>query len=224
MVLHLLASGSGGAKKGSSRKDQIPALPVKLLIYQKVFLFRADGGRYMGHSGIAENMENLDCLLAQGLHRAQQRGLFIQGFSPVGAEGCGNVKGAVFNKSRGSRIPCGIASGFKGSPQSPGGKTGGVRFPFYQFLSGKIHDDLTVFRGSNKAVVLFSGEAGHRLEPVGEMGGAVFHCPLFHSYGYGIRHLQFQVGAVLNGFFQSFINIFGKLIPHDFVIKYQAPI
>ena len=48
MILHLLSFGGGCAEQGSSAEDQVFSLTVQLLVYQKIFLFRPDGG---GHSG-----------------------------------------------------------------------------------------------------------------------------------------------------------------------------
>ena len=224
MIFHFLASGSGSAQKGSAGEHQVPALFIQILIHQEIFLLRPDGGRYMGDLSISQNMKEVDRFLAEGLHGTKKGRLFVQGFSAVGAESRGDVQGAVLDKSRRGGIPGSVASGLKGGPQSAGGEAGGVRFPFHQFLAGKVHDHFPVFCGSDEAVMFLGSKSGHGLEPVGEMGGAVFYRPFLHGHGHGICHLKLQVGAVLNGLFQSLINILGKFIAHDLVIEHQTSV
>ena len=67
--------------------------------------------------------------------------------------------------------------------------------------------------------MLFSGDAGHGLEPVGKVGSALFDCPVLHGVGNDIGNLQIQVLAVLDGFLQGFVGLLGKPGLHCGVVK-----
>src|SRR5699024_11330011 len=54
--------------------------------------------------------------------------------------------------------------------QPAGGEGGGVRLPSDELLAGKLHNHAAVRGGGDEAVVLLGGDAGHGLEPVGEVG------------------------------------------------------
>ena len=128
----------------------------------------------------------------------------------------------AFDESIGGGVPGGIATGLKGGPQTAGGEGGGVRLSLNQLLAGKLHDDAAIGRRSNEAVMLFCGDAGQGLKPVGKMGGAVLHSPVPHGGSYRVCHMGVQRSTLINGPLQRSINIGGQLGPHDPVIKYQT--
>ena len=150
---------------------------------------------------VSYNMEKIYSLFVQCLHGAEKRSLFIQCFATVGAECCRNVKCSVFNECRRSWIPCSISSCLEGGTQSAGGETGSIRFTFYKFLTGEIHDYLSIACWRDKAVMFFCCYVCHWLKPVCIMCCSVFYCPFFHGNSYRICNIQFKVGAVLNCLF-----------------------
>ena len=85
------------------------------------------------------------------------------------------------DEGKGGGIPGGVAPGLKGGPQTAGGEGRSVRFALDQAFSRKLQDDPAVVGGGEEGVVFARGDIGHRLEPVGEMGGAFFHGPLLHG-------------------------------------------
>ena len=224
MILHLLAFGSGSPDEGAAAEDQVFSFFIQIFVHKKIFLFRSHRSGDVTDLFISKKMEYLHRLTVQRIHGAEKRRLFVQSLAAVGAESSGDIKSSVFNERRGSGIPGCVASGLEGGAQSAGGETGGVRFSFYQLFSGEIHDDLSVAGGRDKAVVLLRREIRHGLEPVGVMGGAVFNGPFFHGDRHGIGHVQLQMGSVLNGFFQGFVHVFGKLAPHDLIIEDKAAV
>ena len=70
--------------------------------------------------------------------------------------------------------------------------------------------------------MFFGGDTGHRLEPVGKVGGAFFNSPVFHGIGDHIGHRRFQVFTQFHGPMQRFIRIFWQTFLHDLVIKDHA--
>ena len=165
VILHLLPLGRHGAEQRAAGEDQVLALGIVRLVDQEVFLFRPDRGRH-ALDVLAEQLEHAARLRAERVHRAQQRGLFVQNFARIGAERGGDVQGAVLNESVAGRVPGRVATRLEGRAQAAGGERGRVRLAADQLLSGKLHHDPTVVRRGNERVVLLSRDAGQRLEPV----------------------------------------------------------
>ena len=78
MVVQLLALGRLCAEQRPAGVDQIVALVVHGLINKEVLLLRADGGGHALHVAVAEQLQNPEGLLVQGLHAVQQRRLLVQ--------------------------------------------------------------------------------------------------------------------------------------------------
>ena len=70
--------------------------------------------------------------------------------------------------------------------------------------------------------MLFGGNTGHRLKPVGKMGGALFNGPILHGVGNSVCQAHIQRGAIVNGFFQSLVNFLRQALFHGSVIKHGA--
>ena len=73
--------------------------------------------------------------------------------------------------------------------------------------------------GRDKAVVLFAGGAGQRLEPVGVMGGALLDGPAFHHAGHDVRHVQIQRLALLDGSLQALVGRAGQTLAHLMLVE-----
>ena len=93
-------------------------------------------------------------------------------------------------------IPRRVASGFKGCPQAAGGEGRCVRLAPDELLAGEFHNDLATARsGLSEAVVLLCRDTRQRLEPVCEMGRAVFQRPsVFMTVGNVIGDIQISSG------------------------------
>ena len=81
----------------------------------------------------------------------------------------------------------------------PDGKLDASGSPL-RVLSGKFHDCFADTGRREKTVMLLSGDACHRLEPVGEMGSAMLQSPFFHGNSYRVCDIQFQMGTAVEVF------------------------
>ena len=127
----------------------------------------------------------------------------------------------IFNESIRGGVPSGIATGFKGGAQSAGRETGSIRFALDQLLTGELHDYGSISARCKKAVVLLSGNARHRLEPMRIMCRAFFNGPVLHRVRDDTGHTGIQFFAKLHGPFQCAVSFFRQTLPHDGVSKYH---
>ena len=222
VVLQLLALRGLRAEEGAPGEDQILALEIHLAVHQKILLLRPHVGDDALHPVTAEEPQNAQGLLVEGLHAAQQRGLLVQGVPAVGAEGCGDAQHLVLDKGVAGGVPGGVAAGLEGGAQTAGGEGGGVRLAPDQLFAGELHDDPAVRGGIDEAVVLFCRDAGERLEPVREVGGAVHHGPGAHGVCHGVRKMQIELLPVLDGAAQRAVDLLGQTGAHDLVVKHLA--
>ena len=122
MVVQLLPLGGLGAEQSSARIDQVPALFIQRLVNQKIFLLRSDRGGHMPDLIAAEQLQDAKGLPVQRLHAAQEGRFLIQRLSAIGAEGGGDAEGLSLDKGIAGGVPCGVAPGLKGGPQTAGGE------------------------------------------------------------------------------------------------------
>ena len=221
VILQLLALGRHRAEERAAGQDQVRALLVVLLIDEEVLLFRADGG---GHAGdlLAKELQHAAGFLADGLHGAQQRGLLVQDLAGVGAERRGDAQRVVLDERIAGRIPGGVASGLKRGAQAAGRERGGVRLALDELLAGELHDDRAVGAGRDERVVLLGGDAGHRLEPVGEVGHALFNRPVLHRIGDHAGDLRIQRRALANGALERLVYVLGQPFLHNRLVENHA--
>ena len=172
--------------------------------------------------GVAEQTQNAQALLVQAADGAQEGGLFIQGLAAVRAENRGDIQGLVLYEGIGGGVPGGVAPGLKGGPQAAGGEGGGIGLAPGQLLAGELHDDGVVAGGSDEAVMLFGGDTGHGLEPVGIVGGAQLGGPVLHGGGDLVGNGAGQGGAVGHALLPGFIGIGGQTLSHFVLIKDHA--
>ena len=138
--------------------------------------------------GLAELLHQPLGCAAESLYRAQQRRLHIERRAGVGAEGgrnaqCGTVLVTLDERGR-SRIPSSVATRLECRAQPAGWKRRGVRLSANKIFTRKPVDRHGYTGGFEKRIVFFGGAAGHRLKPVGEMGGAQTESPRLHTLGY----------------------------------------
>ena len=222
MIVQLLTLGGLGAEEGAAGVDQV-LTPVKiLLVHQEVLLLGADGGLDGGHIGVAEELQHPQGLTVDGFHGPQQSGLLVQSLAAVGQEHGGDAQNAVLDEGIGGGIPGGVASGLEGGTQAAGGEGGGVGLALNQLFAGEFHDDLSAGLGGDEAVVLLGGDAGHGLEPVGEMGGALFHGPLLHGLGDLVGGGDVQRGALGDAFLPGAVGCGRQALFHGLLVEDQA--
>ena len=183
MVVQLLPLGGLCAEQRSAAQLQVLTPFVHLLVDEEVLLLRADLGRDVLGPGVAEQPQDTDAGSVQLTHGAQQRRFLIQRLSAVRAEYRGDIQRLILDKSVGRGIPSGVATGLEGGAEAAGGEGGGVRLALIQLLGAQLHDHAVLAVAGDEAVVFFGGKAGHGLEPVGEVGRALFQCPVLHGVG-----------------------------------------
>ena len=222
MVLQLLAAGGLGAEQGPAGHAQVLTLVIQFLVNEEILLLGAHlGGDPLG-LGVAEQSKDADGLAGDLIHGAQQGGLLIQRMTGVRAENGGDAEGTFLDECEGGGVPSGIAASFKGGAEAAGGEGGGVRLAPDQLLAGELHDDLAAAHGRDKAIVLLGGDAGHGLEPMGEMGGALFHGPLLHGLGDLIGGGNIQRGAFRDALFPGLVRGGRKALLHGLLVKDHA--
>ena len=219
LILQLLALGGGGAEEGAAGVDQVPALEILLPVHQEVLLLGPHIGHHPGGRRVAEQAQDAQGLGADGLHGAQQGGLLVQGLPGVGAKDGGDAQdgtaGHLLDEGGGGHIPGGVAPGVVGGPQAAGGEGGGVGFPHDQLLAGQLEEGGAVLGGSEEGVVLFRRDPGQGLEPVGVVGCALFHGPVFHGIGHHVGGGHGDIAAVFHHVHDLGIDFFGQTRLHD---------
>ena len=70
--------------------------------------------------------------------------------------------------------------------------------------------------------MLFGGDAGHRLEPVGEMGASALDGPVLHGVGHGVGDVDVELLAVLDRVPEGPVGLLGQALPHRAVIEHHA--
>ena len=70
--------------------------------------------------------------------------------------------------------------------------------------------------------MLLGGDAGHGLEPVGEVRYALLRCPILHGVGNNRSNLRIKMTTLINGLLQGLVGILGQMLLHYSIIKYVA--
>ena len=180
VVVKFLSLGSRSAKQRSASEDQVLSLIIGSLVYQEVLLLSAYGCNYSLCGGIAEKSEYSQSCVGNNVHGAKQRSFLIQRFTGVGIE-CGrDIKRTALYECIGGRIPCGIASRLERCSDTAGREAGRIGLALDKLLAGELHDNSAVAHRGDEAVVLLSGDTGHRLEPVCVMCCTLLDRPVLH--------------------------------------------
>ena len=222
VVVQLLPLGGLGAEQRAAGIDQVAALVVHGPVDEEVLLLRSHGGGHALHIVVAEQLQDAQRLFVQRLHAPQQRRLFVQRLAAVGAEGRGDAEGLALDKGVAGGVPGRVAPCLEGGAQAAGGERGRVRLALDQLLAGELHQHPAIRGGGDEAVVLFGGDAGQRLEPVGEVCGAVFDCPVLHGRGDSVGHGGVELCPLLDGLLQGTIYLCRQAGLHDAAVKNQA--
>ena len=183
VVVQLLPLGGTGAEQRAAAELQILPEVIHFPVNEEVLLLWSHLRGDVLYLRVAEQAENADALAVQLPHGAQQRRFLVQRLAAVRAEDGGDIQRTVLDKGVGRRIPCRVAAGLEGGPQAAGGEAGGIGLALGQLLGTQLHPHALRTVGRDEAVVLLGGVAGHGLEPVGIVGGAVFNGPVLHDCG-----------------------------------------
>ena len=168
-------------------------------------------------TSLAEELEDADGLGAEGFHRAEQRGLLVERLAGPAQEGGGDDQGravGVLEDVGGAgRVPGGVAAGFEGGAEAAGGKAAGIGLALDQFLAAEFGQRAPMPSGREEAVVLLGGDAGHRLEQVGVVGGALLDRPVLHGGGDGVGDRGIERRALLDRLLQGLEDGLGQPLP-----------
>ena len=167
-------------------------------------------------------MEHTQGLTVERLGAAQQRRLFIERLTAVRAERRRDAQHTIFNECIGRRVPCGVAARLKRCAQAAGRETGRIRLAADELLAGELHNDLTAAAGRDEAVVFLGGDAGHRLEPVREVRGALFDRPVFHGIGHDARGIVIETLALFHRRLHLPVRFLRQTLAHDCIVKYHV--
>ncbi len=80
---------------------------------------------------------------------------------------------------------------------------------------------MTISCWSDKAIVFFSCDTCHRLEPMCEVCSAFFKCPIFHCICNDVCHFSIQSFALLHNTTHHFICIFRQSLFHYTFIEHH---
>ena len=219
MVIQLLALGGLRAQQRAAGEHQVLPGVDHLLVHQEVLLLRADGGDGC-HVFVAEQLQYPADLAVDGLHAAQKGCLHVQRLAAEAAKSGGNVQHGILYEGEGGWVPGGIAPSFEGGAQAAGGERRGVGFAPHQFLAGELHDRAPVAIGGDEAVVLFGGNARHRLEPVSKVGRALLDGPVLHGVGDDVRHGDVQALAIGDAAQHLPVGVLGQPLAHGRKIEH----
>ena len=220
VVFHLLPLGGAGAEEGPPGVDQVGAGVVEGLVDEEVFLLGAAGRLDPGAVG-PEQLQDADGVLADGVHRAEQGGLLVEGFAGPRAEGGRDAEGrpvrVLEDEGRAGRVPGGVAAGLERVADAARGERRGVRLAADEFLARELGDGRAGVGGREERVVLLGRQAGHRLEPVGVVGGPALHGPLLHRGGGAVGDVRVERDAPLDRGAEGLVDRLGEARAHDLV-------
>ena len=135
---------------------------------------------------------------AHRLLTAQQRGLVVQCVARHRHEHRWDAQGVAVrvlqDVGRARNIPAGVAASLERAAQATRRETRRVRLSLDEGFAGELGQRLAVGNRLQEAVVLLGGQAGHRVEDVGVVGGALFQCPVLHRgrHRVGDRRVEFR--------------------------------
>ena len=220
MVVQLLPLRRLRAEERAARVEQVLALIVKRLVDEEIFLLRADRRAHSPDGGVAEELQNAQALLVDGLHGAQQRRFLVERLAAVGTERGRDIEHMILDEREGRRVPCGVASGLKRGAQTAGGEAGRVRLALNQLLAGKLHDNAAACGGRDERVVLLRRDAGHGLEPVGKMRRAELNGPVLHGIGHNVGRSQIEPLALVDSRVDVLEDLLRQLLLHNRFAEY----
>ena len=227
VVFHFLTLRRLGTEEGPAGVEQVGTLEIEVLVDQEVFLLGTAGrGDALGLR--SEELQHADRLLREGVHRAEQGGLLVEGLAGPRAEGRRDAEsgavGVVEDEGGAGGVPGRVTSGLEGGADAARGEAGGVGLAADEFAAGEFGDRGAGIGRNQERVVLLGGQAGHRLEPVGVVRGTTFQGPFLHGGGDDVGNARIERSALLDRFAQSLVHVLGEPRPHHFVGEYVHPV
>ena len=70
--------------------------------------------------------------------------------------------------------------------------------------------------------MLFRGDPGQRLEPMGKVGCAMLDCPVLHRLRNGICHIGIEGRTLIDGLLERIVHLAGQGCLHHSVVKYET--
>ncbi len=212
MVFELLPLGRGVAVECAPGDHEVRAAIIQGFINQEIFLFPTQCGRNTGYIPVEIMAYRHSCFF-KALQGFQQRGFVIKSFPVVADKNGGDAQGfALFNfddKGRGRGVPGRVTARFKCGPQSTGRKAAGIRLLLHQAVARKFFNAGGRPGQGEKRVMLFSGGPGQRLEPMGEVRGALADGPGLHARCHMVGYIAVDFGTGFNGCHHAEIGFLG---------------
>ena len=221
VIVKLLTFRRLCAEERAPGVDQILAAVIDIFVHEEILLLGADRRAHGGHVRVAEQVDHAQSLTVERLRAAQQRRLFIERLTAVGAERRRDAQNVILDEGIGRRIPRGIAARFKRRAQAAGREAGSIRLAADKLLAGKLHDHLTAAARRDEAVMLLGGDAGHRLEPVREVRRALLDRPVLHGIGHDARCVVIETFALFHRRLHLPVGLLRQPLAHDCVVKYH---
>ena len=215
MVFHLLALGGRGAHQRAARQQQVGTQGGQTAVNEEVLLFRAHTGTHEGGRGVAEQAQDAHGLPGKGGNGAHEGDLAVQGLARIAVEQGGHMQRAADDEGGDSGVPGRVAAGLEGGAQAAGREGGGIGLTADEHLAREFVDDAAFAGGAQEGVMLFGGQAGHGLEPVGVVRGALADGPVFHGAGHGIRDVRVKAFAAGDGGLQRAEHGLGQALLQD---------
>ena len=162
------------------------------------------------------------CFESASIERSS--GVFLSSASPVqltNAVGMTSVAPlpVIEQPGRAGRVPRGVAARFEGGAHAARREARGIGLAADQFLAAELRDRAAVGRRRQKRVVLLGGDAGHRLEPVRVVRGAVLDGPVLQRAGDDVGDVRLDRLAVRDGAAQRAVHVLRQPGALDFFVE-----
>ena len=191
VVLELLMFRRGGSEHGAPRLQQVRTLHVVRMVDEEVFLLSSERHGNV-RLRLAEEPHQTFGGAAHRLHGAQERRLGVERIARIGAEDGGDAeRGAVrmsLDERRRRWIPRSVAASLERGTQPSRREGRRIRFAADEIATGETNDHAGLRGHLYETVVLLSGAAGKRLEPVRKMSGPLREGPRLHRLGDIVRN------------------------------------
>ena len=219
VVVHLLVLGGIVTHQGTACQKQVRTCGIESFVHKEILLFPSEVRGYLLHVGI----EILTYFRSGHIHSmegAQQGSLVVEGLTAIRDEDGGNTECVVDDEDRRSGVPGRIAAGLESGTDTTTWERGSVGLLLNEQLAAELFHHAALAIVLDKGVVLFSSTFRQRLEPVGVMGNAILHGPLFHTSSYSIGHIALQTGSIINDINHFLINLLGQILVHLLAVEH----
>ena len=221
VVVHLLVLGRVVAHERSTGEQQVGTCRAEAVVDEEILLLPAQVGLHLPHLGVEEAGHIGGCRV-EGMERAQQRSLVVEGLAGVGDEDGGDAERVVDDEHGRRGVPGRVAAGLEGVADAAGGEARGIGLLLHQELARELFDHATLAVVLHKGIVLLGRAVGEGLEPVGVMGHTTFLGPLAHALGHGICDAPVEVCAVVDDIDELLVDVRRKILVHLLAIENLA--